>query len=101
HLRGSAVSCRRERQHDATDTGDHRLRCARGLLLLVLIAGALTPFHFVKYRRIGVLLDWLVTLAVLSSLGYAILVGTRFAIDEIARGHVPSRSSAPHSPPGP
>jgi len=66
-----------------------------------IIAGALTPFHFVKYRRLGVLLDGLVTLAVLSSLGYAILVGTRFAIDEIARGHVASRTNASHGSPGP
>jgi hypothetical protein len=69
--------------------------------LSYIIAGALTPFHFVKYRRLGVLLDALVTLAVLSSLGYAIFLGTRFAIDEIARGHVASRSIAPHSSPGP
>jgi hypothetical protein len=66
-----------------------------------VIAGALTPFHFVKYRRLGVLLDGLVTLAVLSFLGYAIFVGTRFTIDEIARGHVESRSNAPRSSPGP
>ena len=71
-----------------------------GYCFSYIIAGALTPFHFVKYRRLGVLLDGLVTLAVLSSLGYAILVGTRFAIDEIARGHVASRSNAPHSSPG-
>jgi hypothetical protein len=72
-----------------------------GYCLSYIIAGALTPFHFVKYRRLGVLLDALVTLAVLSSLGYAIFIGTRFAIDEIARGHVASRSIAPHSSPGP
>jgi hypothetical protein len=72
-----------------------------GYCLSYIIAGALTPFHFVKYRRLGVLLDALVTLAVLSSLGYAIFLGTRFAIDEIARGHVASRSIAPHSSPGP
>src|SRR5262245_27878587 len=35
HLRGSKVSCRREREHDATGIGDHRLCCARGLLLVV------------------------------------------------------------------
>src|SRR5262249_40363938 len=72
-----------------------------GYCFSYIIAGALTPFHFVKYRRVGVLLDVLVTLAILLSLGYAIFVGTRFAIDEIARGHVASRSSAPHSSPGP
>jgi hypothetical protein len=72
-----------------------------GYCLSYIIAGALTPFHFVKYRRLGVLLDALVTLAVLSSLGYAIFLGTRFAIDEIARGHVASRSIAPHSSPAP
>ena len=72
-----------------------------GYCLSYIIAGALTPFHFVKYRRLGVLLDALVTLTVLSSLGYAIFLGTRFAIDEIARGHVASRSIAPHSSPGP
>jgi len=72
-----------------------------GYCFSYIIAGALTPFHFVKYRRLGVLLDALVTLAVLSSLGYAIFLGTRFAIDEIARGHVASRSIAPHSSPGP
>ncbi len=57
----------------------------------------LTPFHFVKHKRLGFLLDGLVTLAVLLSLGYAILAGTRFAIDEIAKGHAVSRSNAPRS----
>jgi hypothetical protein len=61
----------------------------------------LTPFHFVKHKRLAFALDALVTLAVLISLGYAILAGTRFAIDEIAKGHALSRSSAAQSPAGP
>jgi hypothetical protein len=64
----------------------------------------LTPFHFVKHKRLAFLLDGLVTLAVLLSLGYAILAGTSFAIDEIAKGHAASRGNAPHNsagrPPG-
>jgi hypothetical protein len=60
----------------------------------------LTPFHFVKHKRLGFALDALVTLAVLISLGYAILAGTRFAIDEIAKGHAASRSSAAQGPAG-
>ena len=60
----------------------------------------LTPFHFVKHKRLGFALDALVTLAVLISLGYAILAGTRFAIDEIAKGHASSRSSAAQGPAG-
>ena len=60
----------------------------------------LTPFHFVKHKRLAFFLDALVTLAVLLSLGYAVLAGTRFAIDEIAKGHAASRSSAPQSPAG-
>ena len=63
-----------------------------------------TPFHFVKHKRIGFWLDALVTLAVLLSLGYAILAGTSFAIDEIAKGHTASRTNASHNsairPPG-
>jgi hypothetical protein len=59
---------------------------------------AVTPFHFVKHKPLAFLLDGLVTLAVLLSLGYAILAGTQFAIDEIARGHAASRSNAPRSP---
>ena len=56
----------------------------------------LTPFHLVKHKRLGF---WhaLVTLAVLLSLGYAILAGTSFAIDEIAKGHAASRTNAPHN----
>ena len=65
----------------------------------------LTPFHFVKHKRLGFWLDALVTLAVLLSLGYAILAGTSFAIDEIAKGHAASRTNAPHGsavrPPSP
>jgi ABC-type proline/glycine betaine transport system permease subunit len=65
----------------------------------------LTPFHFVEHKRLGFWLDALVTLAVLLSLGYAILAGTSFAIDEIAKGHAASRTNAPHNsavrPPGP
>ena len=64
----------------------------------------LTPFHFVKHKRLGFWLDALVTLAVLLSLGYAILAGTLFAIDQIAKGHAASRTNAPHNsavrPPG-
>jgi hypothetical protein len=58
----------------------------------------LTPFHFVKHKRLAFALDALVTLAVLLSLGYAILAGTRFAIDEIAKGHAASRSGTAQSP---
>ena len=64
----------------------------------------LTPFHFVKHKRLAFLLDGLVTLAVLLSLGYAILAGTSFAIDEIAKGHAASRGNPVHNsagrPPG-
>src|SRR5215510_14456373 len=45
----------------------------------------LTPFHFVKHKRLAFFLDAVATLAVLLSLGYAVLAGTRFAIDEIAK----------------
>jgi hypothetical protein len=61
----------------------------------------LTPFHFVKHKRLAFALDALVTLAVLLSLGYAILAGTRFAIDEIAKGHAASRSGTAQSPAAP
>ena len=65
----------------------------------------LTPFHFVRHKRLAFFLDALVTLAVLLSLGYAVLAGTRFAIDEIAKGHAASRSSPARAPavptPGP
>ena len=57
----------------------------------------LTPFHFVKHKRLA----FAVTLAVLLSLGYAILAGTRFAIDEIAKGHALSRGSAAQTPAAP
>ena len=57
----------------------------------------LTPFHFVKHKRLGFWLDAVVTLAVLLSLGYAVLAGTSFAIDEIAKGHAASRTNAPHN----
>ncbi|HEY7666064.1 MAG TPA: hypothetical protein VH934_23340 [Xanthobacteraceae bacterium] len=63
---------------------------------------AVTPFHFVKHKRLAFWLDGLVTLAVLISLGYAIFATTRFAIDEIAKGHAASRSSnVPRSPAAP
>jgi hypothetical protein len=58
----------------------------------------LTPFHFVKHKRLAFFLHAVVTLAVLLSLGYAVLAGTRFAIDEIAKGHAASRSSAARAP---
>jgi len=58
----------------------------------------LTPFHFVKHKRLAFFLDAVVTLAVLLSLGYAVLAGTRFAIDEIAKGHAVSRSGAARTP---
>jgi hypothetical protein len=57
----------------------------------------LTPFHFVKHKRLGVFLDGLIALAVFLSLSYAILAGTRFAIGEIAKGHAASRGNPPHS----
>jgi hypothetical protein len=59
----------------------------------------LTPFHFVKHKLIATVLDGLVTLAVLAALGYAILAGTSFAIDEIAKGHAASRSNPSQSSP--
>jgi hypothetical protein len=61
----------------------------------------LTPFHFVKHKRLGTWLDGLLTLAVLLSLGYAIWKGTGFAIDEIAKGHAASRGNASLNSPGP
>src|SRR5262245_19216178 len=101
HLRGSKVSCSASGCMTLQALAIIAYVVLVGYCLSYIIAGALTPFHFVKYRRLGVLLDALVTLAVLLSLGYAIFLGTRFAIDEIARGHVASRSIAPHSSPGP
>ena len=63
---------------------------------------AVTPFHFVKHKRLAFWLDGLVTLAVLLALGYAILAGTLFGINEIAKGHAASRSSnVPRSSAGP
>jgi hypothetical protein len=52
----------------------------------------------VKHKRLAFFLDAVATLAVLLSLGYAVLAGTRFAIDEIAKGHAASRSSAARAP---
>jgi hypothetical protein len=57
----------------------------------------LTPFHFVKHRRVGAFLDGLATLAVVLSLSYAIFAGTLFAINEIAKGHAASRGNPPPS----
>lgn len=57
----------------------------------------LTPFHFVKHKWLGVLLDGLTTLAVFLLLSYAIFAGTLFAINEIAKGHAASRGSPPPS----
>jgi hypothetical protein len=54
----------------------------------------LTPFHFVKYKRLGVLLDGLVTVTVLLALWYAILWGIPFAIGEIASGHAASHNAS-------
>jgi hypothetical protein len=61
----------------------------------------LTPFHFVKHKRLASWLDGLVTLAVLLLLLCAIWKGTAFAIDEIAKGHAASRSNASRNFPGP
>jgi hypothetical protein len=57
----------------------------------------LTPFHFVKHRRLGVFLDGLITLAVFLALSYAVFAATRFAVNEIAQGHAASRSNPPPS----
>jgi hypothetical protein len=57
----------------------------------------LTPFHFVKHKRLGVFLDGLIALAVFLLLSYAIFAGTRFAINEIAKGHAVSRSNPSQS----
>jgi hypothetical protein len=66
-----------------------------------MMYGVLTPFHFVKHKQLASWLDWLVTLAVLLLLGYAIWKGTTFAIDEIAKGHAASHGNAPPNSPGP
>jgi hypothetical protein len=62
---------------------------------------AVTPFHFVKHKRLALVLDGLVTLAVLVSLGYAIFAGTLYGINEIAKGHAASRSNVLRDAPGP
>ncbi len=62
---------------------------------------AVTPFHFVKHKRLALVLDGLVTLAVLLALGYAIFAGTLYGINEIAKGHAASRGNAPRDAPGP
>ena len=96
----------------ADSSGSLTLKILAGAAYVVLAAyclshvnGAVTPFHFVRYKRLAFWLDTLVTLAVLAALGYAILAGTSYAINEIAKGHVASRSPAPSSParpsPGP
>jgi uncharacterized membrane protein len=54
----------------------------------------LTPFHFVKHKRLGLFLDGLVTLIVLLALWYAILWGIPFAIGEIASGHAASHNAS-------
>jgi hypothetical protein len=94
-------------QYFADTTGSMTLQILAIISYIVLAAycfsyinvWVLTPFHFVRHERLASWLDWLVTLAVLLLLGYAIWKGTVFAIDEIAKGHAASHSSAPHNSP--
>jgi hypothetical protein len=58
----------------------------------------LTPFHFVKHKRLGLLLDGVVTLALLSLTVYAIFGGIWFAINEIEKGHTAVHSNALRNP---
>jgi hypothetical protein len=64
-------------------------------LLSYIHIGVLTPFHFVKHKRLGSVLDGLVTLAVLLSVIYGIFGGMRFSINEIAKGHTASHVGSP------
>jgi hypothetical protein len=56
-----------------------------------------TPFHFVKHKRISVVLDGFVTLAIMLPVMFLILGGMWFSINEIAKGHAASRQ--PYSSP--
>ncbi len=58
--------------------------------LSYVATGVLTPFHFVKHKRLGALLDGLVTLALMLLVMYAIFGGMWFSINEIAKGHAAS-----------
>ena len=93
-------------QYLADASGSVTLRALAVVAYLALLAyclsyvnmWVLTPFHFVKHKWVAFWLDALVTLTVLLLLGYAVWAGTSFAIDEIAKGHVASRSSATRPP---
>src|SRR4029450_9584228 len=96
-------------QYLADASGSVMLKALAAVAYLALLAyclsyvnmWVLTPFHFVKHKWIAFSLDALVTVALLLSLGYAVWAGTSFAIDEIAKGHAASRSSAARSSPAP
>jgi hypothetical protein len=57
--------------------------------------GVLTPFHFVKHKRLGNLLDGLVTIGMILSVISVIGGGMWFSINEIAKGHAASRINPP------
>jgi hypothetical protein len=62
--------------------------------LSYIATGVLTPFHFVKHKRLGSFLDGLVTLVIMLLVMYAIFGGMWFSINEIAKGHAASHQ--PH-----
>jgi hypothetical protein len=55
----------------------------------------LTPFHFVKHKRLGLFLDGVATVGVIILLGSAIWGGTHLAISAFSKGHTASHTSTP------
>jgi hypothetical protein len=61
----------------------------------------LTPFHFVKHKRLGLFLDGVATVGVIILLGSAIWGGTHLAIKAFSEGHAAPHTSAPGKSVGP
>jgi hypothetical protein len=61
----------------------------------------LTPFHFVKHKRLGHFLDGVATVGVIILLGSAIWGGTHLAIKAFSEGHAAPHTSAPRKSVGP
>jgi hypothetical protein len=57
----------------------------------------LTPFHFVKHKRLGLFLDGVVTVGVIILLWSAIWGGTHLAIHAFSKGHTAAHTSAPRN----
>src|SRR5258708_20002044 len=55
----------------------------------------LTPFHFVKHKRLGSCLDGLLTLTVLLSLGYSILAAPLLPLHQLPTRHPPPPTTPP------